>query len=166
MSDTRSAVAYRHLGSVAALANLLSDLEPNLLSSGAIVWVEAEANFYRYEPTSTATASGDAILVTQYGASVAGRWFRGLGAQVASVPTVAVVAFGSLIASGVTSASIAFAGLAVNDVIALSPRSALAQEIAYARCATADQLIVALGNDATTTVAAQTITFDVVVLRN
>ena len=78
----------------------------------------------------------------------------------------AVIAFGQLAASGVTTASVSVAGLQTNDSIVPNPRAALAQGIAYARCPATGTLVVGLNNAATVTVAAQTVTFDVQVLKN
>lgn len=79
---------------------------------------------------------------------------------------VAVMAFGQLAASGVTTASVSVTGLQTNDTIKANPRAALAQGIAYERCPATGTLVVGLNNAATVTVAAQTVTFDVQVIKN
>lgn len=156
----------RILACVAALTgdDSLANQNVNEFPLSALVFVQSEAAFYYWNPTSTATVASPDIVAGPYGSSAAGRWVR-YGGAAADVPATVSVAFGQLAASGVTSASATLAGLLANDSIVLNPQSALAQGIAYARCAVSGTLIVGLNNAATVTVAAQTIVFDVKVIR-
>jgi hypothetical protein len=156
----------RILAAVASLtgADSLANQEVDKFPPGALAFVSDQASFYYWNPTSTATVASPDIVAGPYGSSVAGRWVR-YGGAASDVPATVSVAFGQLAASGVTSASAALTGLLANDSIVLNPQSALAQGIAYARCAVSGTLIVGLNNAATVTVAAQTIVFDVKVIR-
>ncbi len=156
----------RILAAVASLTgdDSLANQNVEQFPPGAFVFVSDQAAYYYRSPTSTATVASPDIVAGPYGSSVAGRWIR-YGGAAADVPATVSVAFGQLAASGVTSASATLAGLLANDSIVLNPQSALAQGIAYARCAVSGTLIVGLNNAATTTIAAQTIVFDVKVIR-